>query len=97
MPFVSLFGLVGTYIIFICVSIIIFFVLTGIHPAAIVAFFLRKLKTYSEKLSKRTQIIVANKADLMQDETPYKELEKVAKENNLAIFKISEAILTSLA
>lgn len=48
-----------------------------------------ELKSYSEKLSKRTQIIVANKADLMQDETAYKELEKVAKEKGLAIFKIS--------
>ena len=48
-----------------------------------------ELKSYSEKLSKRTQIIVANKADLMQDETAYKELEKVAKEHNMKIFKIS--------
>lgn len=48
-----------------------------------------ELKKYSEKLSKRTQIIVANKADLMQDETAYNELEKVAKEKGLAIFKIS--------
>jgi len=56
MPFVSLFGLVGTYIIFICVSILIFFKLTGIHPAAIVAFFLRKLKNYSEKKTLRKNI-----------------------------------------
>ena len=48
-----------------------------------------ELKSYSEKLSKRTQIIVANKADLMQDDSAYKELEKVAKEHNMKIFKIS--------
>ena len=48
-----------------------------------------ELKNYSEKLSKRTQIIVANKVDLMQDETAYNELEKLAKEKGLAIFKIS--------
>lgn len=48
-----------------------------------------ELKNYSEKLSKRTQIIVANKADLIQDEIEYKKLEKLAKEKGLAIFKIS--------
>ena len=50
-----------------------------------------ELKKYSEKLSKRKQIIVANKVDIMQDETLYNELEKIAKENNLEIFKISAA------
>lgn len=48
-----------------------------------------ELKKYSEKLSKRKQIIVANKIDAMQDETNFKELEKIAKENNMEIFKIS--------
>ena len=50
-----------------------------------------ELKNYSEKLSKRTQIILANKADSMQDETLYQDLEKLAKQKNLAIFKISAA------
>ena len=50
-----------------------------------------ELKQYSEKLSKRKQIIVANKIDIMQDESLYKDLEKVAKENNMEIFKISAA------
>lgn len=50
-----------------------------------------ELKQYSEKLSKRKQIIVANKIDAMQDENLYKELEKIAKENNMEIFKISAA------
>lgn len=50
-----------------------------------------ELKKYSEKLSKRKQIVVANKIDAMQDEKLYKELEKVAKENKMEIFKISAA------
>lgn len=50
-----------------------------------------ELQKYSEKLSKRTQIIVANKIDSMQDETLYQELEKLAKEKKLEIFKISAA------
>ncbi len=49
----------------------------------------KELKKYNEKLSKRKQIIVANKIDAMQDETLYKELEKVAKKENMEIFKIS--------
>lgn len=48
-----------------------------------------ELKKYSEKLSKRTQIIVASKADLIQDESKYKELEDLAKSKNMKIFKIS--------
>lgn len=51
----------------------------------------KELKQYSEKLSKRKQIIVANKIDVMQDEKLYKELEKVAKDNKIEIFKISAA------
>ena len=50
-----------------------------------------ELKKYSEKLSKRKQVIVANKIDVMQDEKLYKNLEEVAKENNMDIFKISAA------
>lgn len=48
-----------------------------------------ELKKYSEKLAKRKQIIVANKVDVMQDENLYNELEKLAKEKNIEIFKIS--------
>ena len=50
-----------------------------------------ELKQYSEKLSQRKQIIVANKIDVMQDEELYKVLEKVARENNMEIYKISAA------
>ena len=48
-----------------------------------------ELKKYSEKLASRKQIIVANKIDSMQDENLYKELEKMAKERNIEIYKIS--------
>ena len=51
----------------------------------------KELEKYSKKLSKRKQIIVANKIDAMQDENLYLELEKLAKENNIEIFKISAA------
>ena len=50
-----------------------------------------ELKKYSEKLSTRKQIIVANKIDIMQDDTNLKEIEKLAKKENLEIFKISNA------
>ena len=50
-----------------------------------------ELKKYSIKLSKRTQIIVANKIDSLQDSSLYEELEKVAKEHKQKIFKISGA------
>jgi len=51
----------------------------------------KELKKYSEKLSARTQIIVANKVDSMQDESLYNELEKLAKKNDLKIYKVSAA------
>lgn len=50
-----------------------------------------ELKKYSEKLASRKQIIVANKIDSMQDESLYKELEELAKKENLEIYKISAA------
>ena len=48
-----------------------------------------ELKKYSEKLSTRKQIIVATKIDSMQDYTKYKELEELAKKENLEFYKIS--------
>ena len=48
-----------------------------------------ELQKYSKKLSERTQIIVANKIDSMQDENLYKNIENLAKEKKLEIFKIS--------
>jgi GTP-binding protein len=50
-----------------------------------------ELKKYSEKLATRKQIIVANKIDALQDDENYKKLEKLAKEKDLEIFKISAA------
>ena len=47
------------------------------------------MKKYSEKLSKRKQIIVANKLDIMQHESAYKEREELAKKEKIEIFKIS--------
>ena len=49
----------------------------------------KELKKYSEKLSTRKQIIVANKIDVMQDDALLKEVEKLAKKEKLEIFKIS--------
>lgn len=51
----------------------------------------KELEKYSEKLSKRKQIIVANKIDVMQDESLFEELEKLAKKKEIEIFKISAA------
>ena len=48
-----------------------------------------ELKSYSEKLSTRKQIIVASKADLIQDEEQYNELVELAKQKDMKIFKIS--------
>ena len=48
-----------------------------------------ELKKYSEKLSTRKQVIVANKIDIMQDEELYKQVEELAKKEGLELFKIS--------
>ena len=50
-----------------------------------------ELKKYSEKLSTRKQVIVANKIDVMQESSLYSEVEKMAKEKGIDIFKISAA------
>ena len=51
----------------------------------------KELEQYSKKLAKKKQIIVATKSDSMQDDTNYKELEKVANKENAKLFKISSA------
>ena len=56
----------------------------------------KELKKYSEKLSTRKQIIVANKIDIIPEEEQatnenLKAIEKLAKDNNLEIFKVSAA------
>ncbi len=50
-----------------------------------------ELKKYSEKLSKRKQIIVANKIDSMQNKSLYEDLIKLAKQKNMEIYAISAA------
>ena len=50
-----------------------------------------ELKRYSEKLSKRPQILVANKIDLPQAEENLTALEKLAAQENIPFFKISAA------
>ncbi len=51
----------------------------------------KELKKYREKLSTRKQIIVANKIDVIQDETLLKEVEELAKKEGLELYKISAA------
>ena len=50
-----------------------------------------ELKKYSEKLSTKKQIIVANKTDIMQDEKLLKQVEELAKKEGLELYKISAA------
>ena len=49
----------------------------------------KELEKYSKKLSKRKQIIVANKIDVIQDEKLLKQVEELAKKENLKLFKVS--------
>lgn len=51
----------------------------------------KELEKYSKKLSTRKQIIVANKIDAMQDESLFIELEEMAKQKEIPIYKISAA------
>ena len=51
----------------------------------------KELEKYSKKLSKRKQIIVANKMDAMQDEELIKKVEELAKKEGLELYKISAA------
>ena len=49
----------------------------------------KELEKYSKKLASKKQVIVANKSDIMQDVSLYKQVEELAKEKNLELFKIS--------
>ena len=51
----------------------------------------RELEKYSEKLSERTQILVANKIDLPSADENLPRLKKLAEEQNLKYFEISAA------
>ncbi len=48
-----------------------------------------ELKKYSEKLSTKKQIIVANKIDAMQGDSLIKKVEELAKKEGLELYKIS--------
>ncbi len=50
-----------------------------------------ELKKYSEKLSNKTQIVVANKIDSLIDAELLSQLENVCKKENLKLFKVSAA------
>lgn len=61
----------------------------------------KELKKYSEKLSTRKQIIVANKVDIIPEEERasnenIKAIEKLAKDNNMELFKVSAATNSGL-
>ena len=49
----------------------------------------KELKSYSEKLSKKKQILVATKMDIAQDKSYFKELEELSKKENIELYKIS--------
>ena len=51
----------------------------------------KELKNYSERLSKRKQIIVATKIDVMKNGEKFKQLEQLAQKEKLELFKISSA------
>ena len=62
---------------------------TGRNPVEDFNIINEELKKYSEKLAGRKQIIIATKIDSMQDDCLYNDLEKMAKEKNMEIYKIS--------
>lgn len=50
-----------------------------------------ELEKYGKKVSKKVQVVAANKIDVLQDEEKYINLEKKVKERGYEIFKISAA------
>ena len=55
-----------------------------------------ELTKFSERLANKKQIVVANKIDILQDNENIDSLEKVCKENNIDIVKISAATSLNL-
>ena len=51
----------------------------------------KELKSYSEILASKEQIVVANKMDVANDKKIIEEIEDMCKKNNLKLFKISAA------
>ncbi|MST63175.1 GTPase ObgE [Peptostreptococcus anaerobius] len=50
-----------------------------------------ELKLYNEKLAKRPQIVVANKSDLLFDDSIYADFKKNLEDNGYEVFKMSAA------
>lgn len=50
-----------------------------------------ELRLYNEKLSKRPQLVVANKSDLLFDESIYENFKKTMEEKGYEVFKMSAA------
>lgn len=76
-PFVKFFGKIGTYIIFICISVIMIFKITGIHPAAIVAFVLRKVRRVRDKRTLHKNIAKEVEKDVPEQKKRHEVTEKV--------------------
>lgn len=49
----------------------------------------RELSSYSEALAQRPQILAANKADVIEDETLFQRLQVYAAENNCPLIRVS--------
>lgn len=50
-----------------------------------------ELKLYNEKLSTRPQVVVANKIDILEDESVYEEFKTTLEERGYKVFKMSAA------
>lgn len=50
-----------------------------------------ELKLYNEKLSTRPQVVVANKIDILEDESVYEEFKATLEERGYKVFKMSAA------
>ena len=50
-----------------------------------------ELKLYNEKLSTRPQVVVANKMDILEDESVYEEFKTTLEERGYKVFKMSAA------
>ena len=55
-----------------------------------------ELRKFSEKLAKKPQLIVANKIDVLQDDTKLKELEEIVKRDGRECIAISAATNTNM-
>lgn len=50
-----------------------------------------ELKLYNEKLATRPQVVVANKIDILEDESVYEDFKKTLEERGYKVFKMSAA------